>query len=159
MRQAVIISTARTPIGKAYRGAFNNTQPQTLGGHVIAQALQRADVEPATVDDVILGVAMQQGATAQNVARRCALRAGLPTSMPGMTVDRQCASGLMGIATAAKQIVHDGQTIAIGGGLESISLVQNTHQNTFRARDPWLVEHQPAIYMSMLETTEIVASR
>ncbi|MDA3921671.1 MAG: acetyl-CoA C-acyltransferase [Salinisphaera sp.] len=159
MRQAVIVSTARTPIGKAYRGAFNNTQPQTLGGHVIAQALQRAGVEPAAVDDVILGAAMQQGATAQNVARQCALRAGLPTSVPGMTVDRQCASGLMGIATAAKQIVHDGQTIAVGGGLESISLVQNGHQNTFRARDPWLVEHQPAIYMSMLETAEIVASR
>ncbi|MES1925023.1 acetyl-CoA C-acyltransferase [Salinisphaera sp. T31B1] len=159
MRQAVIVSTARTPIGKAYRGAFNDTQAQALGGHAIAEAVKRAQLEGAQVDDVIMGAALQQGSTGQNVARQCALRAGLPTSVPGMTIDRQCASGLMGIATAAKQIVTDRMEVVVGGGLESISLVQNEHQNTFRARDPWLVENQPDIYMSMLETAEIVADR
>lgn len=159
MRQAVIVSTARTPIGKAYRGAFNNTQAQALGGHVIAQAIQRARVQGSDVDDVVMGAALQQGSSGTNVARQCAIRAGLPTSVPGMTIDRQCASGLMGIATAAKQIVHDRQQIAVGGGLESISLVQNEHMNSYRAKDPWLVEHRPDIYMSMLETAEVVAQR
>ena len=159
MRQAVIVSTARTPIGKAYRGAFNNTQGQALGGHAIAEAVKRAKLEGAHVDDVIMGAALQQGSTGQNVARQCAIRAGLPTSVPGMTIDRQCASGLMGIATAAKQIVNDRMNVVVGGGLESVSLVQNEHQNTFRARDPWLVENQPDIYMSMLETAEVVADR
>ncbi|KEZ77638.1 acetyl-CoA C-acyltransferase [Salinisphaera hydrothermalis] len=159
MRQAVIVSTARTPIGKAYRGAFNDTQGQALGGHAIEHAIKRAALEPAVVDDVILGVARQQGSTGGNVARQCALRAGLPTSVPGMTIDRQCASGLMGIATAAKQIVHDRMNVVVGGGLESISLVQNEHSNQYRVRDPWLNEHQPDIYMSMIETAEIVAER
>ncbi len=159
MREAVIVSTARTPIGKAYRGAFNNTQAQALGSHAIQHALQRAQVEGENIDDVIMGAAIQQGSSGQNVARQCAIRAGLPTSVPGMTIDRQCASGLMGIATAAKQIVHDRMNIVVGGGLESVSLVQNEHNNTFRARDPWLVENQPDIYMSMLETAEIVADR
>ncbi|MGB7756065.1 MAG: acetyl-CoA C-acyltransferase [Salinisphaera sp.] len=159
MRQAVIVSTARTPIGKAYRGAFNNTQGQALGGHAIEHAIKRAALEADAVDDVILGVAQQQGSTGGNVARQCALRAALPTSVPGMTIDRQCASGLMGIATAAKQIVHDQMEIVVGGGLESISLVQNEHRNQYRVRDPWLDEHQPDIYMSMLETAEIVAER
>lgn len=124
MRQAVIVSTARTPIGKAYRGAFNNTQGQALGGHAIEHAVARARLENDAVDDVILGAAQQQGSTGGNVARQCALRAGLSTAVPGMTIDRQCASGLMGIATAAKQIVDDRMTIAVGGGLESISLAQ-----------------------------------
>ena len=159
MRQAVIVSTARTPIAKAYRGAFNNTQAQALGGHAIAHAVERAKLDGAEVDDVILGAAMQQGSTAQNVARQCALRAGLPTSVAGTTIDRQCASGLMGIATAAKQIVGDRMDVIVGGGLESISLVQNEHRNTFRVQDPWLVEHRPDLYMSMLETAEIVADR
>jgi len=159
MRQAVIVSTARTPIGKAYRGAFNNTQAQALGGHAIEHALKRAKLEGENIDDVIMGAALQQGSTGQNVARQCAIRAGLPTSVPGMTIDRQCASGLMGIATAAKQIVNDRMNVVVGGGLESVSLVQNEHQNTFRARDPWLVEHRPDIYMSMLETAEVVADR
>src|SRR6202044_3535531 len=123
MREAVIVSTARTPIGKAYRGAFNDTQAQALGGHVIAEAVRRAGVAPVEVDDVVMGAALQQGSTGSNAARQCALRAGLPDTVAGMTVDRQCASGLMAIATAAKQIMHDGMTIAIGGGLESISLV------------------------------------
>ena len=159
MREAVIVSTARTPIGKAYRGAFNNTQAQTLGGHVIAAAVQRAGVEIGEIDDVVLGAALQQGSTGGNIARQSLLRAGLPTSVAGMSLDRQCASGLMAIATAAKQIIADGMQVTIGGGVESISLVQNEHRNGHRARDPWLVEHQPAIYMSMLETAEIVAER
>ena len=159
MRQAVIVSTARTPIGKAYRGAFNDTQAQALGGHAIEHALKRAKLEGENIDDVIMGAALQQGATGQNVARQCALRAGLPTSVPGMTIDRQCASGLMGIATAAKQIVNDRMDVIVGGGLESISLVQNEHYNRHRARDPWLVDHRPDIYMSMLETAEVVADR
>ncbi|MGB3537272.1 MAG: acetyl-CoA C-acyltransferase [Mesorhizobium sp.] len=159
MREAVVVSTARTPIGKAYRGAFNDTQAQALGGHAIAHAVVRAGIEPGEVDDVVLGAALQQGSTHMNVARQCALRAGLPTSVAGMTVDRQCASGLMAISIAAKQIVEDGMTVAIGGGLESISLVQTPQMNLDRHRDPWLVEHCPALYMSMLETAEIVAER
>jgi acetyl-CoA C-acetyltransferase len=159
MREAVVVSTARTPIGKAYRGAFNDTQAQTLGGHAIAHAVARSRIDPAEVDDVILGAALQQGSTHMNVARQAALRAGLPTSVAGMTVDRQCASGLMAIAIAAKQIIDDGMTIAVGGGLESISLVQTAKMNLDRSRDPWLVEHQPDLYMSMLETAEIVAER
>ncbi len=159
MREAVIVSTARTPIGKAYRGAFNDTQAQALGGHVIAQAIARAGVDPAEVDDVIIGAALQQGSTHFNIARQAALRAGLPTSVAGMSLDRQCASGLMAIATAAKQIVHDGMTVAVGGGLESISLVQTQKLNLDRAQDPWLTAHRPDLYMTMLETAEIVADR
>ena len=159
MRSAAIVSTARTPIGKAYRGAFNDTQAQALGGHVIAEAMKRAGVDPAEIDDVVMGAAIQQGTTSMNMARQCAMRAGLPTSVAGMSLDRQCASGLMGIATAAKQIIDDGMTVTIGGGLESISLEQNEHMNMFRATDPWLMEHLPALYMSMLETAEVVAER
>jgi acetyl-CoA C-acetyltransferase len=159
MREAVIVSTARTPIGRAYRGAFNDTQAQTLGGHAIEQAVKRAGVDAAEIDDVVMGAAMQQGSTYMNVARQAALRAGLPTSVAGMSIDRQCASGLMGIAIAAKQIVCDGMQTMVGGGLESISLVQNEHANTYRARDPWLVAHRNDVYMSMLETAEIVAQR
>ncbi len=159
MREAVIVSTARTPIGKAYRGAFNDTPAQTLGGHAIRHAVERAKILPAEVDDVVMGAALQQGATGGNVARQCALRAGLPTSVAGMSVDRQCASGLMAIAIAAKQIVADGMSVTVGGGLESISLVQNDHMNRFRAADPWLMAHRDDVYMSMLETAEIVAQR
>jgi acetyl-CoA C-acetyltransferase len=159
MREAVIVSTARTPIGRAYRGAFNDTQGQALAGHVIAEAVRRAGIDPAEVEDVILGAALQQGSTGFNVARQAAIRAGLPVSVAGMTIDRQCSSGLMAIATAAKEIVHDGMTIAVGGGLESISLVQNDKRNQFRAQDPWLVEQRPDLYMTMIETAEIVAER
>lgn len=159
MREAVIVSTARTPIGKAYRGAFNNTQGQELAGHAIAQAVKRAGIDPAEIDDVILGCAMQQGTTGHNVARQALLRAGLPVTVPGMTIDRQCSSGLMGIATAAKQIIDDGMQIAIGGGVESISLVQNDKMNRFRAGDPWLLKNLPQTYMAMIETAEIVAER
>jgi acetyl-CoA C-acetyltransferase len=159
MRSAVIVSTARTPIGRAYRGAFNDTPAQTLGGHVIAEAVKRAGIDPGEVDDVVMGAAVQQGAQGFNVARQSAMRAGLPPSVAGMSVDRQCASGLMGIATAAKQIIDDGMTITVGGGLESISLVQNQHTNRFRAQDPELVAKLPALYMTMIETAEIVAER
>ncbi len=159
MREAVIISTARTPIGKAYRGAFNDTQAQALGGHAIRNAVERARIEPGEIDDVIMGAAMQQGSTGMNIARQAAMRAGLPTSIAGMSLDRQCASGMMAISVAAKQIIADGMTVTVGGGLESISLVQNEKSNNFRLKDPWLVEHQPALYMTMLETAEIVAKR
>ena len=159
MREAVIVSTARTPIGKAYRGAFNDTQGQALGGHAIRAAVARAGVDPAEVEDVVMGAALQQGSTGGNVARQAALRAGLPASVAGQSLDRQCASGLMAIATAAKQIIVDGMQVAVGGGLESISLVQNEHQNRWRGQDPWLVEHVPALYMTMLETAEVVAER
>jgi acetyl-CoA C-acetyltransferase len=159
MREAVIVSTARTPIGRAYRGAFNDTQAQTLAGHVVAEAVRRAGIEPGEVEDVVLGAALQQGSTGFNVARQAAIRAGMPVSVAGMTIDRQCSSGLMAIATAAKQIVHDGMAIAVGGGVESISLVQNENRNQFRAQDPWLVEHRPDVYMTMIETAEIVAER
>jgi len=159
MREAVIVSTARTPIGRAYRGAFNNTQAQALGGHVIAQAVSRGKTAPAEVEDVVIGAALQQGSTGFNIGRQAALRAGLPASVAGMSLDRQCASGLMAIATVAKEIVQDGLQIGVGGGLESISLVQNDKANRFRAQDPALVESVPALYMSMLETAEIVADR
>lgn len=159
MREAVIVSVARTPIGKAYRGAFNNTQGQALSAHAISHAVERARLDPAEVEDVILGCALQQGSTGGNVARQALLRAGLPTSVPGMTIDRQCASGLMAIATAAKQIVADGMDVVVAGGVESISLVQNEHMNRYRAADPYLVERIPELYMTMIETAEIVAER
>jgi acetyl-CoA C-acetyltransferase len=159
MREAVIISTARTPIGKAHRGAFNNTQAQELGAHAIANAVARAKIDAAQIEDVIMGCAVQQGSSGGNTARQSLLRAGLPVTVPGMTIDRQCSSGLMAIATAAKQIIVDGMQVAIGGGLESISLVQNDKMNTHRARDPYLTQHLPQIYMTMLETAEIVAER
>ncbi|WP_410870048.1 acetyl-CoA C-acyltransferase [Nocardia sp. A7] len=159
MREAVIVSTARTPIGKAYRGAFNDTQGQALAAHALSHAVRRAGLEGGEVEDVILGCALQQGSTGGNVARQAVIRAGLPETVSGMTIDRQCSSGLMAIATAAKQIVSDGMNIAVGGGVESISLVQNEHQNSYRAADPWLVEHKPAIYLPMLHTAEIVAQR
>jgi len=159
MREAVIVATARTAIGKAYRGAFNNTQAQSLAGHAIQAAVARAGIAPDEVGDVILGAAMQQGSTGGNIGRQAALRAGLPASVAGMSLDRQCASGLMAIATAAKEIMIDGMNVAIGGGVESISLVQNEQANRFRTRDPALVASVPALYMTMLETAEIVADR
>ncbi len=158
-REAVIVSTARTPIGRAYRGAFNDTQAQQLGGHAIRHAVARSGVDPAEIEDVVMGAALQQGSTGTNIARQAALAAGLPVSAAGMSVDRQCASGLMAIATAAKQVSHDGQVVAVGGGLESISLVQNQSMNLHRLRDPDLLKLQPHIYMSMLETAEVVAAR
>lgn len=159
MREAVIVSTARTPIGKAYRGAFNNTNGPTLAGHAIREAVKRAGIEGAEVEDVILGCAMGQGTTGTNIGRQSLLRAGLPVTVSGMTIDRQCSSGMMAIATAAKQIMYDGMDIAIGGGLESISLVQNEHFNKYRAKDEELIKMHPHAYMSMLHTAEVVAKR
>ncbi|MGO1291015.1 MAG: acetyl-CoA C-acyltransferase [Brevibacterium linens] len=159
MREAVIVSTARTPIGKAYRGAFNDTQAQELAGHAIKHAVERAGLEGGEVEDVVFGAALQQGSQGTNVARQAALRAGLPVTVPGMSIDRQCSSGLMGITTAAKQVLFDGQEIAVGGGVESVSLVQNDKMNTFRAKDPWLEERIPGIYYPMLATAEVVAER
>ena len=159
MREAVIVSTARTPIGKAYRGAFNDTQAQELAGHAVRHAIERAGVEPAEIEDVVIGCALQQGSTGSNIGRQAAMRAGLPASVAGMSIDRQCASGMMAIATAAKQVMHDGMQIAVGGGVESISLVQNQKMRADRLRDPWLVEHLPALYMTMIETAETVAER
>lgn len=159
MRQAVIVSTARTPIGKAYRGAFNDTSAQELAGHAIREAVARAEIDGAEVEDVVLGSAMQEGTTSMNIGRQAAVRAGLPVTVAGMSIDRQCASGLMAIATAAKQIVVDGMHIAVGGGVESISLVQNDKQNFYRAHDGWLNENVPGIYLPMLHTAEIVAER
>ena len=159
MREAAIVSVARTPVGKAYRGAFNDTQPQTLAGHAIAAAVERAGVDPVEVEDVLLGSAMQEGASGLNIARQAALRAGLPTTVPGSTIDRQCSSGLMAIAGAAHQIMFENQTVAIGGGVESISLVQTENQRRDRAIDPWLKENQPDLYWPMLQTAELVAER
>ena len=159
MREAVIVSTARTPIGKAYRGLFNNTEAPTMGGIAIRGAVERAGVDPAEVDDVIMGCAMPQGTCSLNPGRLAALAAGLPVSVSGMTIDRQCSSGLMSIATAAKQIMHDGMQIVVGAGLEQISLVQNQHQNQHRVIDPKLVAAHQHIYMPMLQTAEVVADR
>ena len=159
MREAVIVSTARTPIGKAYRGAFNDTQGQALGAHAIRHAIDRAGIDAAEVEDVVLGAALQQGSTGGNVARQALIRAGVPNTVAGMSLTRACASGLMAISTAAKQIIADGMQVTIGGGLESISLVQNEHMSNYRGRDPWIDEHTPELYMTMLETAEIVAER
>ena len=157
MREAVIVSTARTPIGKAYRGAYNNTEGPIIAGHAIQHAVARAGIEPGEVDDVIIGCALQQGTTGGNTARQSLLAAGLPVEVSGMTLDRQCSSGMMAIATAAKQVIDDEMPICVGGGVESISMVQtgnmNTHSNTSvtsKAKD---------IYMAMLNTAEVVADR
>ena len=158
-REAVIVSTARTPIGKSYRGAFNDTAAPTLGGHVIAAAVQRAGIEPDEIDDVIMGCAMQQGTSGANIGRTAGVAAGLPSSVSGMSIDRQCSSGMMAIATAAKQVISDGMPIVVGGGLESISLVQNEHRNGYRAQDPNVIAKSQHAYISMLETAENVAKR
>ena len=157
MRSAVIVSTARTPIGRAYRGAFNNLPSPTLASHAIKAAVERAGIDGAEVQDVVFGAALQQGVQAGNIARTALLRAGLPTSVSGMSVDRQCASGLMAIATAAKEIVVDNMDVTVGGGVDSISLVQTPKMNV--APDPELIAMHKAIYMPMLQTAEIVASR
>src|SRR5262245_24556344 len=159
MREAVIVSTARTPIGKAYRGAFNNTEGPTLAAHAIREAVKRAKLEPAEVEDVIMGAALQQGTTGFNTGRQCAIAAGLPVTVAGMSVDRQCSSGLMSIATAAKTIVCDGVDVMVAGGLESISLVQNEHQNRHRSADPNILKVKPELYLPMIDTAEVVAKR
>ncbi len=159
MKEAVIVSTARTGIGRAYKGAFNNTNGPTMAGWVIEEAVKRAKIDPAEVDDCIMGCAMQQGTTGQNIGRLAALAGGLPVTVAGMTIDRQCSSGMMAIATAAKQIMYDGMSVAVGGGIESISLVQNDKMNTSRAIDKNLVAKHKHVYMPMLKTAEVVAER
>jgi len=159
MREAVIVSTARTPIGKAYRGAFNNTEGATLYGHAIEHAVKRAGIDGAEVEDVVMGTALQQGATGGNIARKSLLRAGLPVTVAGTTIDRQCASGLQAIALAARSVIFDGVEIAVGGGGESISLVQNEHMNMFHAVDPALKSIKGDVYMPMLDTAEVVSKR
>jgi len=157
MRDAVIVSTARTAIGRAYKGAFNATPGPTLGAFSLREAVARAGVEGAEVDDVVWGCALQQGTQAPNIARLVSLRAGLPVTVPGMSIDRQCASGLMAIATAAKQVVHDGMDVVAAGGQESISLVQT---KALRVEfDPELIAMHNATYMPMLQTAEVVAKR
>ncbi len=159
MREAVIAAVARTPIGRAYRGAFNDLEGPSLAAHAIRAVLERAGVEPGEPDDVIMGNALTQGSTGFNVARQAALAAGMPNTVSGMTVDRQCSSGMMAIAIAAKQVIHDAMPVVIAGGLESISLVQNQHMNQYRALDPALLALQPDMYMPMLHTAEVVAER
>ena len=159
MAEAVIVSTARTPIGKAYRGGFNNLGGASLGAASVAEVVKRAGIDPARVEDVIMGSALQQGATGSNIARQIALRAGLPNTVSGMTIDRQCSSGLMAVATAAKQVTEDGMACVVGGGLESISLVQNEHMNIHRMVDEELLAIEPNIFMPMLQTAEVVADR
>ncbi len=159
MREAVIVSAARTPIGRAYRGAFNNLEGPTLAAHAITAAVAKAGIEPGEVDDVIMGCAMPQGTTGYNIGRLAALAAGLPVEVSGMTMDRQCSSGLMAVATAAKQVIVDKAPVVVAGGVESISLVQNEHYNLHRSSDPQLLTTHPDAYMPMLKTAEVVAER
>lgn len=157
MREAAIVSTARTPIGKAYRGAFNNTTTPSLFSHAIKHAVSRAGIEGGEVEDVIGGSAIQQGTAFGNMARVSAVKAGLPVTVSGMSLDRQCASGMMAIATAAKQVTHDGMDIVVGGGVESISMNQSPKNNY--VPDDWMLANKPEIYMAMIETAEIVGER
>ena len=159
MREAVIVSTARTPIGKAYRGAFNDTTSPTMGSLALGAAIERAGVDPAEIEDVIVGAALQQGTQGFNIGRQVAMATKLPVSVPGQSVDRQCSSGLMSVAMAAKQIQCDGMDVAAGVGIDSISLVQNANLNGFRAQDENVLAHAPAVYMPMIQTAEVVAER
>ena len=159
MREAVIVSTARTPIRRASRGAFNNTHGADLGGHVIRHAVERAGVDPAEVEDVILGCGGPEGATGFNIGRQAVIRAGLPTSAAGAVISRDCSSGMQAIATAAHRVMVDRVPIMVAGGLESISLVGREQRNMSNAQNEWLSENKPSIYDSMLETSEVVAER
>ncbi len=159
MREAVIVSTARSPIGKAYRGSLNATLGPTLGAHSISHAVERAGIEGGEIEDVVMGCTLTQGTTGGNIGRNAALRAGLPTTVAGMTIDRQCSSGMMAIATAAKQIIHDNMDIVVGAGVESISVVQNENMNRFQAKDKSLLAMHEHAYMPMLQTAEVVAKR
>jgi acetyl-CoA C-acetyltransferase len=158
MREAVVVSTARTPIGKAFRGAFNDTHGAVLGGHVIKHAVERAKIEPGEVEDLILGCGLPEGATGHNIARLSAIRSGLPVTVGGTTINRFCSSGLQAISLAAQRVMVDGATVVVAGGLESISLVQ-PHLNTFRFTEDWLLKHKPELWMTMIETADIVSKR
>ena len=159
MDQAVILSTSRTPIGKAYRGTFNDTDAPTLASYAINSSIAKAGIDPSEVEDVIMGAAVQQGTQGYNIGRLSAAASGLPSHVPGMSVDRQCASGLMAIAIGAKQIACNEMDIVIGGGVESISLVQNEFSNKYKSQDRFLISNKPDIYMSMIETAEVVSKR
>jgi acetyl-CoA C-acetyltransferase len=159
MKEAVIVSTARTPIGRAYKGAFNNLEAPSLGGHAIREAVKRSGVDPASVDDVIMGSALTQGSGGMNIGRLAGLAGDLPVSVSGITLDRQCSSGMFAIATAAKHIIVDNVPVMVAGGLDSISLVQNKSMNTHRMIDPSLAKKHKSIYMPMLQTAELVAQR
>ena len=159
MREAAIVSTARTPIGKAYSGAFNNLESPTLLGLPISEAVKRAGVDPSEIRDCVIGCGLQQGTQTFNIGRLAAMAAGLPTTVSGMSIDRQCSSGMMAIATASKQIVMDGMDICVAGGVDSISLVQNQQMNITRVPDPRLIKMRPATHMPMLQTAEVVANR
>jgi acetyl-CoA C-acetyltransferase len=158
MTSAVIVSTARTPLAKSWKGAFNMTHGATLGGHAVQHAISRAGIEAAEVDDVIMGCATPEGATGSNIARQIALRAGCPVTTSGMTINRFCSSGLQTIATAAQRIIAGEGDVYVAGGVESISCVQN-EANKHMLADPWLVKHKPEIYWNMLQTAEQVAKR
>jgi acetyl-CoA C-acetyltransferase len=159
LREAVIVSVARTPVAKAFRGAYNDTEAPVLSGHVARAAIERAKVDPGEVEDIILGCSAQQGTQGYNIGRLTAAAAGLPTSVSGMTIDRMCSSGLMAIATGAKQIMVDGMDVVVAGGVESISLTQNKHKNSYRSRSQAVLAHWPHEYMAMIETAEIVAKK
>jgi acetyl-CoA C-acetyltransferase len=159
MGDAVIVSTARTPIGKAYRGAFNDTEAPVLGAHVVSNAARRAGIEPQEVDDVILGLAAPQGTQGYNIGRLSAIAAGLPDTVSGMQIDRMCSSGMIAIGLAAKTIMSGEQDIVVAGGLESVSLTQNKHKNSHRAVSKAVLEQSPHMYMPMIETAEVVADR
>ena len=159
MREAVIVSTARTPIGRAYKGAFNDTHGALLGGHVVREAVTRARLAPEEIEDVVLGCGRPEGATGANIARQAALAAGLPVEVSGLTVSRMCSSGLQAIAIAAQRIIAGEADVFVAGGLECISLVQNAHSNTWRNRAEPLLADKPDIYMTMLQTAQNVADR
>ena len=159
MDQAVILSTARTAIGKAYRGSFNDTDAPTLASFSIKASIKKANLDPAEIEDVILGAAVQQGSQGYNIGRLAAISSGLPVHVPGMSVDRQCASGLMAIAIGAKQIACNEMDVVVAGGVESISLVQNEFSNKYKSRSKLLMKNKPDIYMSMIDTAEVVAKR
>ena len=159
MIEAAIVSTARTPLAKSYRGGFNLTHGATMGGHVLAEAMRRARLEPGEIEDVIMGCANPEGATGQNIARQIALRAGCPASVGGMTVNRFCSSGLQTIALAAQRVISGECDIVAAGGVESVSLTQNDHANVFHMKEDWLEAQKPEIYWPMLRTAEVVAKR
>jgi len=159
MREAVIVSTARTALGKSFRGAFNDTEAPALGGHAVRHAVEKAGIDPALVDDCIFGAAAQQGTQAYNLGRLCAVAGGLPDTTAGMAIERQCSSGLMSIATAAKSIMCNEYDVAVAGGVESISLVQTKHKNSYRSVSKTVLDIDPTAYIPMIETAELVASR
>jgi acetyl-CoA C-acetyltransferase len=159
MNEAVIVSTARTPIGKAYKGAFNNTHGATLAGHAVKKAIEVSGVDPSTVEDCLMGCAMPEGATGGNIARQIAIRGGLPVTTAGATINRFCSSGMQAITMAAQRIILNELDICVAGGLESISLVQNEHQNNFMSQEDWINKNKPELYYTMIQTAEVVSQR